>query len=156
MPLPVLRRAVEHYERTLTLDAEDLDAHYGLAECYARLGEVPSGNREPVPVDEGGLLALGQVLADPTLAAERRLQAAAQLCQAIPKFAAQPTQPQQPRLPLWHTLLGQGRQVYRQDPDSRLRSGAAQVLSPPGGPPVAIGEDQAPVSDEPKHEGQGD
>jgi NADH-quinone oxidoreductase subunit E len=33
--------------------------------------------------------------------------------------------------------------------------GATRVVSPPGGPPVAETDDQSPVSDEPKHEGQG-
>src|SRR5262249_33066052 len=35
-----LMRAVEHYERTLRVDSEDLDAHYGLAECFDRLGQA--------------------------------------------------------------------------------------------------------------------
>ena len=34
--------------------------------------------------------------------------------------------------------------------------GATRVVSPPGGPPVTESHDQSPVSDEPKHEGQGD
>ena len=33
--------------------------------------------------------------------------------------------------------------------------GAARVVSPPGGPPVAESHDQSPVSDAPRHEGQG-
>src|SRR5262249_44604176 len=39
-----LKRAAGQYERTLKLDAEDLDAHYGLAQCYKQLGEeAPAG-----------------------------------------------------------------------------------------------------------------
>jgi hypothetical protein len=34
-----LRRAVTHYERTLQIDSEDLDAHYGLNQCFTRLSE---------------------------------------------------------------------------------------------------------------------
>jgi tetratricopeptide (TPR) repeat protein len=32
-----LRRAVSEYRETLALEPEDLDAHYGLAQCFARL-----------------------------------------------------------------------------------------------------------------------
>src|SRR5439155_490164 len=35
-----LRQAVERYQSTLQVDPEDLDAHYGLAQCYSRLGDV--------------------------------------------------------------------------------------------------------------------
>src|SRR5262249_10226819 len=34
-----LRQVVSLYERTLQIDSEDLDAHYGLAQCFALLGE---------------------------------------------------------------------------------------------------------------------
>ncbi len=124
-----LRRAVEHYERTLEIDSEDLDAHYGLAQCYARLGDVSVGSSAAGPIDDSELLALGKEFADPTVPAERRLQEAAQLCQAILRFGAEPTPPNQPKLPVWNALLRQGRQVYRHDPDARLRAGAAKVLS---------------------------
>ena len=51
MLVGILKRAAEQYERTLKLDAEDLDAHYGLAQCYARLGEaLPPGKA----LDESG------------------------------------------------------------------------------------------------------
>jgi tetratricopeptide (TPR) repeat protein len=123
-----LRRAADRYERTLEIDTEDLDAHYGLAQCYARLGEVTATSPEPVPANETALLALGKAFADATVPVERRLQVAAQLCQAIPRFGAEAIQPNQPKLPIWNSLLNQGRQVYRQEPEDPLRAAAAKVL----------------------------
>src|SRR5262249_49461619 len=34
-----LQRAVEQFERTLEIDSEDLDAHFGLYRCYTQLAE---------------------------------------------------------------------------------------------------------------------
>ena len=40
----LLARSVEAYERALAVDPEDVLSHYGLSQCFARLGaEAPTG-----------------------------------------------------------------------------------------------------------------
>src|SRR5207248_1462143 len=42
-----LTEAVQEFERTLQLDAENLDAHYWLAQAYSRLGESTVSTGKP-------------------------------------------------------------------------------------------------------------
>jgi tetratricopeptide (TPR) repeat protein len=128
-----LRRAVERYERTLQIDPEDLDAHYGLAQCYARLGEMHA-NTLPAPLTEPGaqarqaIEALSSTFAKGTALKVQRLAAAAALCRAIPSFGQQPTTPDRPKLPVLLAAIHECRPVYAQDGDAQLRGAAAQVL----------------------------
>jgi tetratricopeptide (TPR) repeat protein len=123
-----LQRAVEQYERTLRIESENLDAHYGLAQCYVRLGEVKAAADGPTPATEAELLALGKTFADGTLSRERRLQAAAQLVQGVPRFGAEPAKPDQPKLPALQSLIAQCRQVFGPNSEEELRDAAASVL----------------------------
>jgi tetratricopeptide (TPR) repeat protein len=129
-----LRRAVERYERTLEIDPEDLDAHYGLAQCYSRLGEMNGtdgghvANVLPAPPDDEDLPALVQTFADIAAPTDQRLHAAAGLCRAVPNLGRQPTTPERPKLPVLLAAIHACRPVYAQDGDSQLRAAAAQVL----------------------------
>src|SRR5262249_54398028 len=60
---PFLAKAVRQYERTLELDKEDLDAHYGLNQSYERLGRAMPEVRLPdekVATDDARLLSLSR------------------------------------------------------------------------------------------------
>lgn len=121
-----LRRAVEQYERTLRLDSEDLDAHYGLAQCYARLGEeAPLPPAEAAP--PAGLAELARVLADAGRPREERLQAAARLEGGVRELARQPLDPAQPKLPVFLGLRATCLGAF-EDPDSGVQAAAARVL----------------------------
>jgi hypothetical protein len=68
-----LRRAVVEYRQTLALEPEDLDAHYGLAQCFARLAgdtsspvveRVEAIGREPFDPERPRLPELKALLAE--------------------------------------------------------------------------------------------
>ncbi|HEV3081767.1 MAG TPA: tetratricopeptide repeat protein, partial [Gemmataceae bacterium] len=127
----LLRQAAARYERTLEIEPEDLDAHYWLAQSYARLGEsmpaakVGARNDEATPAI---LQALAATLADAKASAQIRLQAAEDLSQVILRYGQQPLKPEKPKLPTLTALLAQCRPVYRQESDPALRAAAAMVL----------------------------
>jgi tetratricopeptide (TPR) repeat protein len=126
-----LRRAVDRYEATLAIDPEDLDAHYGLAQCYGRLGELNGpapANGGPAKPEEENVTALVKAFTNGTAATEQRLQAAATLCRAIPKLGQQPTRADQPKLPALLAAIQECQPVYRQEAEGSLRAAAAQVL----------------------------
>jgi tetratricopeptide (TPR) repeat protein len=126
-----LRRAVELFERTLALDAEDLDAHYGLAQCFARLGEeapAATGSSDTVPIDEAGVRRLADTLADGTVSPDRRLQAAADLCVAVVRYGQAPTQADRPKLPTLLKAISRCREVYGTVGNEGLRAAAARAL----------------------------
>jgi tetratricopeptide (TPR) repeat protein len=126
-----LRRAVEHYEATLKIDPEDLDAHYGLAQSYARLGEtmptgkVPEGSGQ---INEDLLVSKARTFSDGQATKEARLETARWLGQTLPKYAEQPSQPGRLKLPTLLALIGYIRPVYEQSGDEELRAAAAHVL----------------------------
>jgi tetratricopeptide (TPR) repeat protein len=126
-----LRRAAERYEQTLKVDPEDLDAHYGLAQCYSRLGELDgavAANGLPARSDEESLPALTKAFTDATASKEQRLSAAAALCQAIPKLGRQPAKADEPKLPVLLAASNQCRPVYWLEDDFQMQSAAARVL----------------------------
>ena len=76
-----LRRAVAEYRQTLALEPEDLDAHYGLAQCFARLAgntaspvieRVEAIGREPFNPARPRLPELEALLAEHAAAADDR------------------------------------------------------------------------------------
>src|SRR5207247_8183339 len=56
-----IRRAVEQYEKTLAIESEDLDAHYGLGQCYFRLAEIILPQVNAVGKALGGAAELGEL-----------------------------------------------------------------------------------------------
>jgi tetratricopeptide (TPR) repeat protein len=122
-----LRAAIDALERTLAIDPEDLDAHYWLAQCYARIGE---GLAEPAKDSSLGsdVKALGQLLATDQQPRPRRLEAAAELCRAVTVLGSEPTDPKRPKLPTLNAVREQCLPVYRHTGDAALSAAAAAVL----------------------------
>jgi tetratricopeptide (TPR) repeat protein len=125
-----LLRAVDAYERALAVDPEDLDSHYGLSQCYSRLGrEAPdAAAEEPAPVTAERLQALGAVVADPKAPVERRVREAAQLGRALEAFGQQPPDPKAPKLPPLRALMGQLPPAFRAEKDEGVRAAVASAL----------------------------
>jgi tetratricopeptide (TPR) repeat protein len=127
-----LRRAAAAYERVLKIDAEDLDAHYGLAQCFARLSEsMPSlaATNPSGAVDEARLLLLAKSFADGNARTEQRLQTAADLSWAITKFGQQPLEANHPKLPALLAIIQQCRPICDEASEENIRTAAAKVLA---------------------------
>jgi tetratricopeptide (TPR) repeat protein len=123
-----LRLAVAKYEATLALDAEDLDAHYGLAQCYARLGESFTFNgAEDMPVRDDTLTAAAKVFADPQVPTASKPPVATWLSQAIDKFGDMPDTVGRQKLPTLLALIGTMKPLY-QSGDADVRVMAAHLL----------------------------
>jgi tetratricopeptide (TPR) repeat protein len=128
---PFLVKAIRRYERTLELDKEDLDAHYGLNQCYERLGRAMPDVRlpdEPVATDETSLLALGRDMHDGQAAKEKRLEAAARLARFVVALGQEPTRAEQPKRMRFEGLIAMLRPVFHEEQDADLRAAAAHVL----------------------------
>jgi tetratricopeptide (TPR) repeat protein len=124
-----LLRAVEAFERTLAIDPEDLDAHYGLSQCYARLGEDAKEAKPSAspPVDGDELLALVERIAAGKDAGETKLEAIADLAAGLDVFVSKPTDPQKPKLPTLRTLIVRVREAFQAEKDDGARAALAQV-----------------------------
>ena len=127
----LLRRAVAQFERTLRIEPEDLDAHFWLAQAYTRLSESlpPQTAKEPpewVPVDS--LIALMEVFVNTSSPRMARLQACADLCQAIVKYGQQRLVPDKPKLPTLLALIDKCRPIYAQESEESVRAAAAKIL----------------------------
>jgi tetratricopeptide (TPR) repeat protein len=128
---PFLVKAIRQYEQTLGLEKEDLDAHYGLFQCYDRLGrampEVRLPDEKPA-TDEAGLLALTRELRDGKAAKDKRLEAAARLARAVVALGQEPTRAEQPKLMRFEALSAQLRPLFHEEEDADLRAATAHVL----------------------------
>ncbi len=124
-----LTAAVARYNQVLAQDSEDLNAHYGLSQCYLRLGqatELPAGKvEEPTPER---LQALAGQLADPKASPAARREAAAQLGAMVTAYGRTPTKATAPRLPVLKELLLTVQQAYQTERDSPLGPALAQAL----------------------------
>jgi tetratricopeptide (TPR) repeat protein len=126
-----LGKAVEQFEKTLTIDPEDLMAHYWLAQCYPRIGQplAPSPDTpHALNIEVPQLLRWADVLASPARSAAERTQAAAHLAANLPAFGTLPASPKSPRLPVLDAIREKCRPVYRQNKDMELGKAAALVL----------------------------
>jgi tetratricopeptide (TPR) repeat protein len=124
-----LRQAVEHYERTLQIDAEDLDAHYGLFQCYRLLGEgMPEKPAQTLVGPESAvLLQHAKAFADPQWSAANRCQLAEDLRHGLIEYGRLPAKADAPKLQTLLALIGQCKQVYNQE-TAQLRAEAARLL----------------------------
>jgi tetratricopeptide (TPR) repeat protein len=130
--LPFLQRAITEYERTLKIEPEDLDAHYGLSQCYAHLasgaadGDLAKATSTSEPE---GLIEQAKILADPEWAPRPRLNAAASLTMSLDEYVRQPLKPDKPKLPTLQTLISLCRPATDNSADPEVKTAAAKVLS---------------------------
>jgi tetratricopeptide (TPR) repeat protein len=128
---PFLLRGIEQWERTLQLDREDLDAHYGLGQSYTILGRampVIQLPQEEPDTREATLLALSATLRDGNQAREKRLEAAARLGRAVTALGKETLKDTNPKRPRIEGLIGQLRPFFHGEQDGELRAAAAHVL----------------------------
>ncbi|VTS01685.1 tetratricopeptide repeat protein [Tuwongella immobilis] len=104
-----LNRAIAAFNRVLTLDSEDLDAHYGLSQCYARLGlaalDLPTPTEIAGSPDIAELTAGAETLAKPDLAEDVLLAHIGRLVERVTQFGRLPNQADRPRLPVLGKLI---------------------------------------------------
>jgi tetratricopeptide (TPR) repeat protein len=127
----LIEQAIARYERTLTIEPEDLDAHYGLNQCFTLLGEkAPSASGRPVarPVDPKHLLELAKLVADRTKTPEERLSALSELSGGVIEYGKEPTDPHAPKLQNLLAAIGSCRPAYDQETDPGLRAAIARTL----------------------------
>jgi tetratricopeptide (TPR) repeat protein/cytochrome b subunit of formate dehydrogenase len=128
---PFLLEAIEQYERTLRLDSENLQAHYGLHQCFRLLGRAMPAVKtaaQPAATDEVSLQALAKTLLDGNAERNARLEAAARLSQAVIALGEEPVSASQPKRMRFETLLAQIEPYFRQESDAGLKATAAHVL----------------------------
>jgi len=125
-----LRRAIDAFERTLALDPENVEAHYGLRQCYDFLasGSTPA-------VHDGGAVTAERLrqLSDATAASgipvSDRAARAAELEAAITALGRQKPDPAAPRLPTIRALLTQLRPVFHAEQDPAARAAVAAAMA---------------------------
>ncbi len=123
--------AIEQYERTLRLDPEDLNAHYGLHQCFRLLGRAMPKvklQEKTAGTDEASLQALGKALLDGKADKAARLEAAGRLAEAVSALGAEPISASQPKRIRFETLLAQVEPFFHQEGDPDLKAAAAHVL----------------------------
>jgi tetratricopeptide (TPR) repeat protein len=124
-----LFRSAAAYERALAVDPENPDAHYGLNQCYERIGnlEATARTKGPIPVSE--LKQLSDALANKEKTVDERVQAAADLSAAITALGRQPPDPANPRLPAIRAMISQLRTAFHEEKNLKVQSVIAVVLS---------------------------
>jgi tetratricopeptide (TPR) repeat protein len=126
-----MRQAVEQFEKTLNIDSEDLDAHYGLGQCYLRLAEsvVPVLNSvDKAPVGTAQLNELVQVLMNSNEPRDRRIQAGIQFAQGVAAFGEKPPDPKEPKLLFLQKMIEPCTAAFRQEQDPEVSAAFAFAL----------------------------
>jgi tetratricopeptide (TPR) repeat protein len=143
-----LLRAIGQFERTLQIDPEDVDAHYGLAQCFGRLGDsienpavagasqieehsaaAKRQSSQPVNPDGAKLLELAGQFADLALSRDQRLLIAQSLAQAVVQYGQTVSTAARSKLPVLQELIGICRPIFDRENERDLRGAAARVLS---------------------------
>ncbi len=128
---PFLLRSIEQYLRVLALDPEDLDAHYGLHQCYRVLGRAMPEVALPEPekrTDETSLRSFSARLRNGQAAKAQRLEAAARLVQAVTALGKERPDPTRPKRMRFDILIGEVRPYFARESDPDLKAAAAKVL----------------------------
>jgi tetratricopeptide (TPR) repeat protein len=124
-----LQQAVREFERTLDLDAENLDAHQGLAKAYTLLGqsdgETLSAHKKP---DFAELQELARRFNDGAAPAAARQAAAREFAAALEGWVGRPATLAEPKLAFLWENIREARTTFRDNPDPALRTAAAAVL----------------------------
>jgi tetratricopeptide (TPR) repeat protein len=125
-----LLKAISAYERALAVDSEDIDAHYGLNQCYGQLGtDAPeTATDDPSPVTPERLLSLGASVANVKEPAEQRIQQAAKLGGALVAFGRQAPDPKVMKLAALRDLLAVVRPAYEVEKNEAVQAALAAVL----------------------------
>jgi tetratricopeptide (TPR) repeat protein len=123
-----LKEAVQEFERTLELDAENLDAHYWLAQAYGRLGEALPPPMPVPPFQFAELEKQCAMVCNPKAYAPNRKIGAGWLARELEELAARPPGLTEPKLPLVLDATRQVRKMYQDDPDAGMRAAAAYLL----------------------------
>jgi tetratricopeptide (TPR) repeat protein len=127
----ILLRAISAYERALTVDPEDLDAHYGLSQCFARLSdELPT--RGPVAEATGNspqlLLESASLVANRKESMSRRIEEVARLSDLLADLGRRSPDPLTPRLPVLRELQPILHGAFHAENGSKMRASIAAVL----------------------------
>jgi tetratricopeptide (TPR) repeat protein len=118
-----IRRAVEQFQKTLAIDSEDLDAHYGLSQCYLRLAEtVPlQANHFPkMAVTAAGLNERVNVLTDSNSPPERRIDAGLHLAQGVMGFSEKPPDPKEPKMLILQKMMEPCSAAFHREQDPKV------------------------------------
>ncbi|HEU5118722.1 MAG TPA: tetratricopeptide repeat protein, partial [Isosphaeraceae bacterium] len=94
----LLQEAIDAYRRTLAVDSENVDAHYGLGLAYSELARVLSPQEPQAKTTEAAkpattpesLLKLATQAADTTTSDSARIGAAQRLTRSVPAFVNAP------------------------------------------------------------------
>jgi tetratricopeptide (TPR) repeat protein len=125
-----LLRSVNAYERTLAIDPENLDAHFGLNQCYDRLGAAATRAGVPTePVTTQMLVQFADRLVAKGSPLENRLVNGAPLISAITGFGKLAPDPKAPRLPTIRLLIDKLRSAYHAEQDTSVRQSIAAALA---------------------------
>jgi tetratricopeptide (TPR) repeat protein len=125
-----LLRSVRAYERVLQVDPENLDAHYGLNQCYDRLGHAANRAGMPDrPITAQILIDFADRLLDKSLALETRVANGAVLVPAVLAYGKAPPDPQAPRLPTIRSLISRLSPAYHDEQDPTARKVIAATLA---------------------------
>ncbi len=126
-----LQRAISAYERALGVDPEDLDAHYGLSQCYSRLSEeLPSKgvDAEARPVSTQVLFEMASIVANPKESTDQRIQEAERLCDLLADLGRNAPDPVRPRLPVLREILAILQNAFHAESGSKVQPSIAAVL----------------------------
>ncbi len=127
-----LLRAVSQAERVIALEAEDVEAHDLLKQCYAELSNgYTSANVRGAAASLEEFRTWGLTLADREKQRGERLAAALELIPEIDAMRTRPAQPNAPRLPIFRELIEKLSAAYHaaKDSDAELASAIARTLT---------------------------
>jgi tetratricopeptide (TPR) repeat protein len=129
-----LLRAIEAYERGLAINPEvddpDNDPHFGLNQCYDKLGRgTPLA---PVPPDAPSaqrFSELASTVVNTQLPSDQRITAAAELTAAVTALGKRAPDPRNPKLPPIRVLLAQLRPAFHAEADPQVQAAIAAALA---------------------------
>jgi hypothetical protein len=124
-----LLKAVEYSERTLAIDADDVQAHDLLKQCYALLAGADAPPDAAAPPELPELPALAKRAADRSQAKADRIAAADGLRQGLYGVSRQPARADQPKLNALRAVWKDLRPAYHAEPDAELKAALAAALA---------------------------
>jgi tetratricopeptide (TPR) repeat protein len=123
-----LRRAAEQFEKTLSIEPEDMEAHFGLGQCYLRLGQNAAQLLKPNDKPLGDLAEQIKMIADPKQPKESRVQNALRFAGAVMAYGDKPPDPKEPKLLVLQKLIDQCLSAFRQENDPEISAAIALGL----------------------------